>query len=78
MLQSLFNKVAGLQACNFIKKTLTQVLSFEYCEMFNKKNICKRLLLEGIIKSFEKTQNKKENGRRNIDQPKRVKLKTRG
>ena len=54
------------------------MLSFEYCEMFNKKNICKRLLLEGIIKSFEKTQNKKENGRRNIDQPKRVKLKTRG
>ena len=29
MLESLFNKIAGLQACNFIKKTPTQVLSSE-------------------------------------------------
>ena len=29
------NKVAGLQACNFIKKeTLAQVLSCEFCEIF--------------------------------------------
>ena len=28
------NKVAGLQACNFIKKeTLAQVLSCEFCEI---------------------------------------------
>ena len=31
------NKVAGLQACNFIKKeTLAQVLSCEFCEIFKK------------------------------------------
>ena len=29
MLESLFNKIAGLQACNFIKKTPTHVLSSE-------------------------------------------------
>ena len=37
MLKSLFNKVAGLKACNFIKKdTSTQVFSSEYCEIFKK------------------------------------------
>ena len=35
MLESLFNKVAGLQVCNFIKKeTLAQVFSCEFCEIF--------------------------------------------
>ena len=30
-----FNKVAGLQACNFIKKeTVAQVFSCEFCEIF--------------------------------------------
>ena len=32
VLESLFNKVAGLQACN--KETPTQVFSCEYCEIF--------------------------------------------
>ena len=35
VLESLFNKVAGLNVCIFIKKeTATQMLSCEYCEMF--------------------------------------------
>ena len=35
MLESLFNKVAGLKACIFIKKeTPTQVFSYEHCEIF--------------------------------------------
>ena len=35
MLESLFNKVADLKTCHFIKKeTPTQVLSCEYCEIF--------------------------------------------
>ena len=34
MLEFLFNKVAGLQGCKFIKKTPTQVFSREYCEIF--------------------------------------------
>ena len=29
-----FNKVARLQACNFIKEAQTQVFSCEYCEIF--------------------------------------------
>ena len=33
MFESFFNKVAALQACNFIKKRLQhQVFSNEYCE----------------------------------------------
>ena len=36
MLGSLFNKVAGLKAWNFIKKTPAQVLSCEICENFKK------------------------------------------
>ena len=40
MLDSLFNKVAGLQSCNFVKKRLhpTQEFSCEYCGIFN--NTC--------------------------------------
>ena len=35
MLESLFNKVAGLKSCIFIKKeTPTQLFSCEYCEIF--------------------------------------------
>ena len=34
-MESVFNKVAGLQARNYIKKdTLTQVFSCEICEIF--------------------------------------------
>ena len=33
MLEFLFNKVAGLKACNFIKNTSTQVLFYEICEL---------------------------------------------
>ena len=44
VLESLFNKVAGIRACSLIKKeTPTQVFSCEYCEIL--KNICKRLPL---------------------------------
>ena len=35
VLEFLFNKVAGLKICSFIKKeTPTQVFSYEYCEIF--------------------------------------------
>ena len=33
VLESLFNKVVGIQACNFRKETRTQVLSYEICEI---------------------------------------------
>ena len=37
MLESLFNKVTGLMACNFIKEeTTTQMFSCEYYKMFEK------------------------------------------
>ena len=39
MSESLFDKVVGLQPCNFIKKeTPTQVFFCEYCDVFN--NTC--------------------------------------
>ena len=34
MLEPLFNKLAGQKACNFIKKTPTQMFSCAYCEFF--------------------------------------------
>ena len=34
MLESLFNKIAGLEDCNFAKETPTQVFSIEYCKNF--------------------------------------------
>ena len=52
MLESLFNRVAGLKACNFIKRdsdTATQVFSCEYCEIFKNtysKEIFEQLPLE--------------------------------
>ena len=49
VLESLFNKVAGLKTCNLIKKeTPTQAFSFEHGRFLSTKilkNICKRLLL---------------------------------
>ena len=33
VLESVFNKEAVLQACNFIKMTLQHVLSCEYCQI---------------------------------------------
>ena len=33
MLKYLLNKVTGLEACNFIKKTPAQVFSCEYCKI---------------------------------------------
>ena len=56
MLESLFHKVAGLQARNFIKKRLQQVFYCEYCEIFKNSffdrtppvaafEICKNILL---------------------------------
>ena len=50
MLEPLFNKVAGLQACNFIKKRLQHrcfalnIVKFSRTPIL--KNICKRLLLD--------------------------------
>ena len=38
LFSSLFNKVAALRACNFIKKILQHVFSCEICEIF--KNTC--------------------------------------
>ena len=35
VMESLFNKVAGLQAFNFIQKRLQHMFSCEYCEDFN-------------------------------------------
>ena len=37
-MESLFNKVLSIQACNFIKKPPAQVFSSEICEIF--KNNC--------------------------------------
>ena len=34
VLESLFNKVAGLRTCNFIKKTSSQMFSCEICVIF--------------------------------------------
>ena len=36
VLESLFSKFASLVACNFIKKTPTNMFSYEYCEVFKK------------------------------------------
>ena len=53
MLESYFNKVAGLKACNFIKKRLQhRCFSVNTVKFFRApilKNICKRLLLYWII-----------------------------
>ena len=54
MLESLFNKVTGLQACNSIKKTPTLVLSYEYCKNF--KNTILTEHLRWLLHSFMKTQ----------------------
>ena len=32
--ESLFNKVAFLQACNFVQKKLQQIFSYKYCKIF--------------------------------------------
>ena len=36
MLESLYVKALDLQACNFMKKTPTQVFFCEYCDIFKK------------------------------------------
>ena len=33
VLESLINNVSGLQPCNVIKETLTQLFSYEYCKI---------------------------------------------
>ena len=47
MLETLFNNVADLQACNFIKKMLQQSFLMKFAKLKNSilKNICERLLL---------------------------------
>ena len=53
VLESLFNKVAGLQACNFIKKGLQQrhipVKFAKFLRTHFLKNICERLLLQFFL-----------------------------
>ena len=34
VLESLFKKIAGVKACNFIKRDPSTVFSCEYCQMF--------------------------------------------
>ena len=50
VLESLFNKAAGLKACNFIKKRLQHrcfpVNIAKFLRTFILKNICERLLLK--------------------------------
>ena len=43
LLESIFKKVAGLQACNFTKKRLQHKFSCEYCEIFENTCFEKRL-----------------------------------
>ena len=56
MLESLFKKAAGLQACNFIKKKLQhRFFPAKFTKFLRTpiwKNICERLLLEGLTKKF--------------------------
>ena len=44
VLESLFNKTVGPQVCK-LKKTLTQVFSCDYCEIFKVTNFEEQLLL---------------------------------
>ena len=41
VLESHFEKVAGPQACNFIKKSPTQVFSCKFCEIFKRNLFCR-------------------------------------
>ena len=56
VLESLFNRVAGLKACNFIKKRLQHrrfpAKSAEFVRTPISKNICERLLLSQATSSF--------------------------
>ena len=48
MLEPLFNNVADLQACNFLKKILQQRFLMKFAKLLRTpilKNICQRLLL---------------------------------
>ena len=48
MLEPLFNNIADLQACNFIKMILQQCFLMKFAKLLRKpilKNICERLLL---------------------------------
>ena len=53
VLESLFNKVAGLQGCNFIRKRLQhRGFPVKFAKFFRTptlKNICERLLLEVTV-----------------------------
>ena len=42
-MEFLFNEFAGLKACDFIRKNLTQMLSCEYCEIFKNTHFEKHL-----------------------------------
>ena len=51
VLESLFNKAAGLQVCNFIKKRLTQVFSCDYSEIFKDTNFEEHLQTADFVYS---------------------------
>ena len=58
VLESLFNKAVGFQACNFIRKeTPTQVFSCEYCEVFKNTSFEEHLQMaaSGDLKVFNDT-----------------------
>ena len=52
VLESVFNKVAELQVCNFIKETPTQMLSCKYCEIFKNTPLEKHLQTAVAYETF--------------------------
>ena len=52
MLESLLNKAAGLQACNFTKETPTQVFSCEIYEIFKNTYFEEYLRMTASVVSF--------------------------
>ena len=57
VLESLFNEVALLKACNFVKKeTPTQVFSGEYCKIFKKSFFYRASPLAASVKGFSPFQ----------------------
>ena len=50
MLESLFNEVTGLEACNCIKKTSVYVFSFEYCKIFRNNYFKEHLRVAAFVR----------------------------
>ena len=55
VLESLINNVAGLQPCNFIKETPTQVFSCEYCKSSRSSFLYRALVIAAFAKRFQTT-----------------------